>query len=82
MIKGVRKKSKHCLFDDKLFHKAERKFGEFTLNFKIPEEYERKWYYCEISNGIMCLKYRKDTGESGDEMEEGEIESKVDANVK
>lgn len=42
------------------FQKDERKFGEFTLNFKIPDEYERKWYFFEVDNGILILKYKKD----------------------
>ena len=27
-----------------VMEKAEIKYGEFTMTFKIPETYERKWY--------------------------------------
>ena len=36
-------------------------YGEFTIRFKIPVEYERKWYHFELLDGILILKYRKDT---------------------
>ena len=61
LVKGVRRKSKISQhFDPKSYDKAERKFGEFNLNFKIPEEFERKWYFFEVKNGTMCIKYKRD----------------------
>ena len=38
-------------------------YGEFTIRFKIPVEYERKWYFYEMKEGILTLKYKKDTDE-------------------
>lgn len=58
IIKGGRKREE--VFHEDSFQKNERKFGEFTLNFKIPAEYDRKWYLFEVDNGTLCLKYRKD----------------------
>ena len=40
IIKGTKKKPYD---DDKKLDKNERKYGDFTLTFKIPEIYERKW---------------------------------------
>lgn len=65
VIKGVRKRSKHSEYNDKMFQKAERKFGEFNLNFKIPDEYERKWSYFNVENGILTLRYNKDKDDHG-----------------
>ena len=44
--------------------KQERKVGEFTMSFRIPEQYERKWkeYYC--NEGVLIIKYDKDSDES------------------
>lgn len=71
LIKGVRKRSKqYCQETDvKFFQKNERKFGEFNLNFRVPDEYERKWSYFNVENGILTLKYKRDIG---DEDEEGQ----------
>ena len=75
VVKGVRKR---CHYDhgieDTAFQKNERKFGEFTLNFKIPDEFERKWSFFEVSNGILYLKYNKDQ----DDMSEGELQEGQD----
>ena len=59
IIKGKRKRLQE--FTEDCFQKNERKFGEFTLNFKIPDEYERKWFLFEVNNGTLCLKYKRDT---------------------
>jgi HSP20 family molecular chaperone IbpA len=45
---------------DSQYEKSERKFGEFTIHFKIPDEYERRWMYYEVKNGVLCLRYKKD----------------------
>ena len=62
LIEGKRKKT---LFDqglaDKNYEKNERKFGDFALSFKIPDEYERKWNYYEVEEGILCIKYKRDS---------------------
>jgi HSP20 family molecular chaperone IbpA len=60
----VRKRSKFCLeTNESLFQKNERKFGEFNLNFRVPDEYEKKWSSVSIENGIMTLRYQIDPGE-------------------
>jgi HSP20 family molecular chaperone IbpA len=61
LVEGTRGKSSfdNCAAD-RNYEKQERKFGDFSLNFKIPEEYERKWYFFECDNGILCIKYHKD----------------------
>jgi len=45
--------------------KAERKYGEFTQTFKIPQEYERKWSKCVVSNGVLKLVFKPDNDEEG-----------------
>ena len=45
--------------------KAERKYGEFTQTFKIPQEYERKWSKCIVSNGVLKLVFKPDNDEEG-----------------
>jgi len=42
IIKGIKKKPKDL--ESRTLEKNERKYGEFTLTFKIPDVYERKWY--------------------------------------
>lgn len=69
IVKGVRKKLKdQNSQSDKAYEKNERKFGDFTIRFKIPEEYERKWSKYTIKDGVLMLKYKKD-------IEENEIEA-------
>ena len=44
IVKGTRKKREGEIdFEETSYEKNERKFGDFTITFKIPEEYERKW---------------------------------------
>ena len=46
IVKGTKKKpSGH---DEKfdVVEKTERKYGEFTMSFRIPESYERRWLIC------------------------------------
>jgi HSP20 family molecular chaperone IbpA len=61
MVEGKRKRSD---FDpappDRNYERSERKFGDFALNFKIPDEYERKWCYFECEDGVLCIKYKRD----------------------
>lgn len=46
--------------------KQERKYGDFTLTFKIPEQYERKWKSYTMENGVMIIIYEKDAEDSED----------------
>lgn len=43
--------------DTQISEKYERKYGEFTMTFKIPDTYERKWVKCEIIDGMLYLGY-------------------------
>ena len=45
--------------------KAERKYGEFTQTFKIPQEYERKWSQVTVVNGVMRIVFKPDNEEEG-----------------
>lgn len=65
VVKGTRLKT-FLSFDpeDSCFQKAERKFGEFTLSFKIPNEFERKWSTFEVEDGVLTLVYKKDKDDS------------------
>ncbi|CAK70642.1 unnamed protein product (macronuclear) [Paramecium tetraurelia] len=40
--------------------KSERKYGEFTLTFKIPDIYERQWSHFGVEKGVITIKYDKD----------------------
>ena len=67
IVKGKRKK-----YDDEAnlqeisYDKNERKFGDFTITFKIPEEYERKWSFYNLSEGVLKLTYNRDTEDCND----------------
>lgn len=64
IVKGRRQKTEHeSMFNEHNYEKNERKFGEFTLTFKIPEEYERKWESFKLQDGVLMLKYKKDNDE-------------------
>ena len=41
IVKGTRRKPKDL--EDGTLEKNERKYGDFTMTFKIPDIYERKW---------------------------------------
>ena len=43
--------------------RQERKTGDFTMTFRIPEEYQRKWDSATVENGVLCIRYLKDTDE-------------------
>jgi HSP20 family molecular chaperone IbpA len=44
--------------------KNERRYGDFTLTFKIPEIYERKWKEYYLEDGVMKIVYEKDADDS------------------
>lgn len=61
LVEGKRKRTVYDEnLSDKNYEKSERKFGDFTLTFKIPDEYERKWSFFEMENGVLSIKYNKD----------------------
>lgn len=41
--------------------KNERKLGPFDLRFKIPDEYDPKWKYYGMNNGVLCIIYDIDS---------------------
>ena len=43
IVKGNKKKE-YEIKNDIIAEKTERKYGEFTITFKIPETYEKRWY--------------------------------------
>mmetsp|Transcript_3483 Transcript_3483/g.5205 ORF Transcript_3483/g.5205 Transcript_3483/m.5205 type:complete len:700 (+) Transcript_3483:206-2305(+) len=43
--------------------KQERRYGEFTLTFNIPQQYERKWVSCSVEEGVLQMHYKQDTQE-------------------
>jgi HSP20 family molecular chaperone IbpA len=45
---------------DTTIQKQERKFGEFTLTFNIPHNYERKWESVHVENGVLCIRFKQD----------------------
>eukprot|EP00164_Ancoracysta_twista_P006196 GFYU01008587.1.p1 GENE.GFYU01008587.1~~GFYU01008587.1.p1 ORF type:complete len:626 (-),score=141.67 GFYU01008587.1:72-1949(-) len=46
-----------------IIERRERKYGEFTMTFRIPEHYERKWSSITVENGVCCIVFRRDEGE-------------------
>lgn len=61
IVKGKRCKTLgQDVWDETIYEKAERKFGDFTQTFKIPEEYDRRWNTFEMINGILSQSYLKD----------------------
>ena len=43
--------------------RQERKTGDFTMTFRIPEQYQRKWSSADVENGVLCIRYLKDHDE-------------------
>ena len=43
--------------------RQERKTGDFTMTFRIPEEYNRRWDSATVENGVLCIRYLKDHDE-------------------
>jgi hypothetical protein len=42
IVKGNKRKL-YDINNDLIAEKTERKYGEFTMTFKIPETYEKRW---------------------------------------
>lgn len=55
IIKGERKLPYSDDIDT--FDSQERKGGKFTMTFKIPDKYLRKWKSCCVSHGVLCIKF-------------------------
>ena len=43
--------------------RQERKTGDFTMTFRIPEEYNRRWDSAVVENGVLEIRYLKDCDE-------------------
>jgi len=43
--------------------RSERKVGDFTTTFRIPQEYERRWAECSVVNGVLKMSFNPDTDE-------------------
>ena len=63
IVKGFRSTPYHEL--QTKVEKCERKYGDFTQAFKIPQEYERKWSKCVVANGVLKLVFKPDNDEEG-----------------
>lgn len=48
--------------------KQERKCGDFTMTFRIPDSFERKWNSYDVKDGVLVLKYERDV-EDGEDVE-------------
>ena len=63
IVKG----SRECDFTERQLAtgvtRQERKVGDFTMTFRIPEQYQRKWHSCTVEDGVMCLKFLRDHDE-------------------
>ena len=61
------KGSRECDFTERQLAtgvtRQERKVGDFTMTFRIPEQYQRKWHSCTVEDGVMCLKFLRDHDE-------------------
>lgn len=72
IVRGNRKHgTEQSGFDESSYDKAERKFGDFTMTFKIPEEYDRKWYKYELKNGVLRLSYKRDNDDGTEKIKDG-----------
>jgi HSP20 family protein len=58
IVKGNRRKNSQG--DESSYEKNERKYGEFTMTFKIPDIYERKWEGYHVEKGVLSVWYPKD----------------------
>lgn len=58
VVKGTKKKPYE---DETKLDKNERRYGDFTFTFKIPEIYERKWTSFDVDKGVLKITYDRDT---------------------
>jgi HSP20 family molecular chaperone IbpA len=73
VVQGKRKRLYSDTPEQHTVVKQERKCGDFTMTFRIPESFERKWSSYEVKDGVLLLKYERDV-EDG---EDGETKPKV-----
>ena len=65
IVKGGRTRPYNELQSGTMVEKTERRYGDFTQTFKIPQEYERKWKRCSVTNGVLKMMFTQDTDEEG-----------------
>lgn len=73
VIQGKRKRLYSETTEQHTVVKQERKCGDFTMTFRIPDSFERKWSSYDVKDGVLMLKYDRDV-EDG---EDGETKSQV-----
>ena len=83
IVKG--KKLKPTITEISNVKKRERKYGEFTMTFRIPEQYERKWFVSpsskcsplprdkfEVLDGVLTIHYKCDIDDLTPQLSEQE----------
>ena len=65
IVKGARSRPYPELQVHKI-ERSERTYGDFTLTFAIPQEYERRWSSMSLDNGVLRLIFTPDADEDGD----------------
>lgn len=60
VVQGRRKKPASSDNENCRIIKQERKYGDFAISFKIPEQYERRWSSFEVKEGVLTIAYQKD----------------------
>ena len=64
IVKGTRHQPYAELQVEKV-ERQERTYGDFTLTFKVPQEYERKFTSVTVVNGVLKITFKQDTDEEG-----------------
>ncbi len=63
IVKGTRESDHTDLDIATTVTRHERRTGDFTLTFRIPTEYRRKWDSAVVENGVLIIRYLKDDDE-------------------
>ena len=43
--------------------RQERKHGDWTMTFRIPEAHNRRWSSCTVEHGVLCIRFQRDEDE-------------------
>jgi len=62
IVKGTRLRPYPELLVQKV-ERQERQYGDFTLTFKVPQEYERKFDSVTVVDGVLRLTFKPDADE-------------------
>lgn len=68
VVQGRRKRPNFNTPENVRVIKQERKYGEFAISFKIPEQFERRWSSFEVKDGVLAIIYKKDEDETNSVM--------------